>query len=84
MRHLLEESHSINVVVDETQYVDAWRGSSRQKRFIPVGGLVVQATLDGNLAPFSGLFQAAQLVGVGNKTSFGLGAVHFESSFNSN
>ena len=84
MRHLLEESHSINVAMDETQYVDAWRGSSRQKRFIPVGGLVGQATLDGNLAPFSGLFQAAQLVGVGNKTSFGLGAVRFEPSFNSN
>lgn len=78
MGDLVKLAKSVTLTIDETQYIKAWRGSSRQKRFIPVGGLVGRASFSGNLQPLTGLFQAAEYVGVGGKTSFGLGAVRFE------
>lgn len=51
------------------------RHSSRQKRFIPLGGLTGSFTLTGDLAPFAYYLHVAQWLHIGKEHAFGFGGI---------
>lgn len=75
--NLIGIAKDIRVGNEQTQHLSLWRSSATQGRHIPVGGLSGGVSLAGDLRPFATLFDAAEHVGVGKKTSFGLGQVMF-------
>lgn len=54
------------------------RYSNRQRKRMPVGGLVGDITYEGNLNAFLPLLHAAEKVHIGKQTTFGLGKIQTE------
>ncbi|GIX29862.1 MAG: CRISPR-associated protein Cas6 [Porticoccaceae bacterium] len=54
-------------------WVDLFRYSRRQNRYIPCGGLLGTIELEGNLAPFTSLLSLGRWIHVGKETVFGHG-----------
>jgi hypothetical protein len=62
---LAEQAQHITCSEDRTHWADVKSHSNRQKRFVPIGGFVGQATFTGNLVPFHKYLVWGELVHVG-------------------
>lgn len=70
---LIEQARAIRLVRDGTQWREWTRFSSRQRRRIPMGGLVGDATYEGELSPFWPFIVFGQWTHVGKGATFGQG-----------
>ncbi len=61
------------VATSELTWSDLKRYSNRQKRSIPLGGLVGTIRITGDLTPFMPYLKLAQELQIGKETTFGLG-----------
>ncbi len=77
---LLDQADAVRIVDADLHWCDWERWSERQKTAMKLGGLVGTLTLEGNLAPFTLLLRAAEIVHVGKGTTFGLGKVVVRSA----
>jgi hypothetical protein len=64
-RALLDVAEGVQVVADQTRWVDVVSVSHRQQRCTPIGGLVGSATFAGDLGPLRELLVWGSLVHVG-------------------
>jgi hypothetical protein len=74
-RPLLEQADDIRILAADLAWHDWERFSQRQGTTMKLGGLVGTVTLAGDLAPFTPLLRAAEVVHVGKGATFGLGKV---------
>ena len=72
-RELLDIAEQVQVVDDQTRWVDLVSYSSRQRQHTPIGGLVGSATFVGELAPLRELLVWGSLVHVGKNAVKGDG-----------
>jgi hypothetical protein len=72
-RGIIEAAKGVRLVEVGTRWVDWERYSSRQQQRMSLGGLVGQATYEGNLEPFLPLLVLGELVHVGKACVFGNG-----------
>lgn len=72
---LAEHARRLDVEAHRVRWYDLHRYSGRQGRSHPLGGLVGEATLRGELAPLLPTLRAARWLHVGKGVSFGLGWV---------
>lgn len=72
-KSLIEHSEKVLTLRDNLFWKDWERYSFRQKRRIPLGGLVGEITFQGPLSPFLSLLRAGEILHCGKNTSFGLG-----------
>ncbi|SDN98346.1 CRISPR-associated endoribonuclease Cas6 [Desulfonauticus submarinus] len=70
---LIEKSKEIKTIEDNTRWFHWKRYSTRQKRAMPVGGLIGDITFEGNFEPFWLFLRLGEYFHVGKNTSFGLG-----------
>jgi len=70
---LLSGCEAVEVVEDNTQWFEFRRYSGRQKRRVPMGGLIGSMTFVGNLSKYLPLLELAQVTNLGKATSFGFG-----------
>ena len=70
---LLAIAEEVRVTDDQTRWVDVTSVSARHRRRTPIGGLVGQATVVGDLAPLRELLVWGQLVHVGRNAVKGSG-----------
>jgi len=80
--HLIELAPKVQLISDNSYFYDWTRYNKRQDQTMPIGGSLGEVTLEGQFGLFSGLFAAAEYIGAGNQTSFGLGQVKFEGVSN--
>lgn len=69
----LEAARSARLVQHDLSWQDWERFSGRQKRRIPIGGLVGRIVFEGDLGRLRPLLVAGEFVHVGKDTTFGLG-----------
>ncbi|MCS7239418.1 MAG: CRISPR system precrRNA processing endoribonuclease RAMP protein Cas6 [Thermoguttaceae bacterium] len=69
----LEAAASARLIRSELSWQDWERFSGRQKRRIPIGGLVGRVVFQGDLGRLRPLLAAGEFVHVGKNTTFGLG-----------
>lgn len=69
----LEAAQSARLVHHDLSWQDWERFSGRQKRRIPIGGLVGRIVFEGDLGRLRPLLVAGEFVHVGKNTTFGLG-----------
>jgi hypothetical protein len=74
-RPLLERADDVRILAADLAWHDWERFSQRQGTAMKLGGLVGTVTLAGDLAPFTPLLRAAEVVHVGKGATFGLGKV---------
>ena len=72
-RGIIEAAKGVQLAEARTGWLDWERYSGRQQRRMNLGGLVGQATYQGDVAPFLPLLVLGQLVHVGKGTVFGNG-----------
>ena len=72
---LLARVELVRIVATRTRWADWQRYSNRQGASMKLGGVVGELDLEGDLAPFSTLLRAAEIVHVGKGATFGLGRV---------
>lgn len=72
-RQLLAIAEGVRVADDRTRWVDVASVSARHQRRTPIGGLIGQATVAGDLAPLRELLVWGQLVHVGRNAVKGSG-----------
>jgi hypothetical protein len=72
-RALLDVAEGVQVVVDQTRWVDVVSVSHRQQRRTPIGGLVGSASFAGDLGPLRELLVWGSLVHVGKNAVKGDG-----------
>ncbi|MGZ5027286.1 MAG: CRISPR system precrRNA processing endoribonuclease RAMP protein Cas6 [Methylobacter sp.] len=77
-RHLLDLAEAVQIEYSTLQWHDWQRHSQRSRRTMPFGGLLGETVYRGELAPFVPWLNLGQWVGVGGKTSFGLGQYQLE------
>ncbi len=70
---LLSRAEKIELVRDESQWLDMPRFSGRQKSWMKFGGLLGEVTYAGDLEPFIPFLALGEWTHTGGKTSFGLG-----------
>jgi len=78
---LLERAQEVTIEEDQLQWTELARYSSRQKRWIKLGGLTGQISFAGRLGPFLPYLLLGEQIHVGKGTAFGLGQMKLE--FNS-
>ncbi len=71
--HLLNLAEAVSIGHSTLQWHDWQRHSQRSHSSMPFGGLMGETVYKGELAPFIPWLDLGQWVGVGGKTSFGLG-----------
>lgn len=69
-------ARAVEVVEDQTRWVDVTSYSARQRRFLPIGGFVGQATIAGDLAPLRELLVWGELTHAGKNAVKGDGCFH--------
>ncbi|MGR9012459.1 MAG: CRISPR system precrRNA processing endoribonuclease RAMP protein Cas6, partial [Gammaproteobacteria bacterium] len=72
-QHLLTLAETVQIEHSTLQWHDWERHSQRSHSTMPFGGLLGETIYKGELAPFIPWLSLGQWVGVGGKTSFGLG-----------
>ena len=78
-QHLLNLAETVQIEHSTLHWQDWQRHSQRTQSTMPFGGLLGETVYRGELAPFMPWLTLGQWVGVGGKTSFGLGlyALHY-------
>ena len=71
-------SKEVQLVHDETQWVDVFSYSTRQKRRMPVSGFLGRASFEGNIAPLRELLSWGEIIGVGKSITKGAGHYQVE------
>ncbi|GAB6181350.1 CRISPR system precrRNA processing endoribonuclease RAMP protein Cas6 [Desulfotomaculum defluvii] len=74
---LIERAAKVEIIKDNTHWVDWERYSSRQDNRINLGGVVGEVTYSGDLAEFMSLLQLGQYTHVGKGAVFGMGGYEF-------
>ncbi|HKI06296.1 MAG TPA: CRISPR system precrRNA processing endoribonuclease RAMP protein Cas6 [Thermoanaerobaculia bacterium] len=77
-RGLLDRAAAVHTVRSSLTWHDWERYSNRQQTHMIFGGLLGTLDLEGDLAPFSPLFRAAEILHVGKGATFGLGKIAVE------
>lgn len=77
-QHLLNLAETVQIEHSTLQWRDWQRHSQRSDQTMPFGGLLGETVYRGELAPFVPWLALGQWVGVGGKTSFGLGLYEME------
>lgn len=72
-RQLLTIAEGVHITDDQTRWVDVASVSARHQRRTPIGGLIGQATVGGDLAPLRELLVWGQLVHAGRNAVKGSG-----------
>jgi hypothetical protein len=72
---LLQRCEEVRVAGADLRWLDWERWSQRQNAAMKLGGVVGTLTLEGNLAPFTSLLRAAEVLHAGKGATFGLGKV---------
>lgn len=72
----LYQAESVVCTNDHTSWLELTSHSNRQKRSTPIGGLMGEATFEGNLAPFLALLIVGELIHVGKNVVKGNGKYH--------
>ncbi|MGZ8220955.1 MAG: CRISPR system precrRNA processing endoribonuclease RAMP protein Cas6 [Methylobacter sp.] len=72
-QHLLNLAETVQIEHSTLQWHDWQRHSQRSHSTMPFGGLLGETIYRGELAPFIPWLALGQWVGIGGKTSFGLG-----------
>ena len=76
---LIARAEAVRTVSSDLRYIEHERFSRRQGRAQPLGGLLGRVRYEGeNLQYFLPVLRAAELVGVGKGTGFGLGRISLE------
>jgi CRISPR/Cas system endoribonuclease Cas6 (RAMP superfamily) len=75
---LLRDAEEIKITNENLCWYDWERYSARQKDLMKFGGLKGEITFTGNLNPFMPYLSLAEMVNVGQETSFGLGRIIIE------
>jgi len=70
---LLRGCDDVKAVADDTEWFEFGRYSGRQKRKVPMGGLIGNMSFGGNLSKYLPLLELAQVTNLGKATSFGFG-----------
>lgn len=74
-KELIEKARSINLLTNSTEWSDWERYSHRKQRRMKLGGLVGEATYEGDLSSFLTLIILGEWIHIGKGTSFGLGKI---------
>jgi hypothetical protein len=77
-QHLLNLAETVQIEYSTLQWCDWQRYSQRSDSTMPFGGLLGETVYSGELGPFIPWLSLGQWVGVGGKTSFGLGLYQLE------
>ena len=77
-QHLLNLAEAVRIEHSTLQWRDWQRHSQRSHSTMPFGGLLGETVYRGELTPFMPWLDLGQWVGVGGKTSFGLGQYQLE------
>ncbi len=72
---LIESAATVETVSADLTWLDWSRYSNRQKKRIPMGGLVGRVIYSGNLSHFFPFFEFAGRVHLGKNSTFGLGKI---------
>lgn len=72
-QQLLAAAHQVNALRSSVRWHEEQRYSGRQKRTMPFGGIVGEILFSAEAAPFAAWLDAAALLGIGGKTTFGFG-----------
>ncbi len=77
-QHLLNLAETVQIEHSTLQWRDWQRHSQRSHSAMPFGGLLGETVYRGELTPFIPWLSLGQWIGVGGKTSFGLGLYEME------
>jgi hypothetical protein len=72
---MLAEAETVQTVDDRSQWLDLESRSARQRRNLPIGGLLGAVTFAGELTPFLPWLVWGQLLGVGKDVTKGNGVI---------
>lgn len=72
-KEIINHAQSVSIISSSLRWVDWERYSARQDRRMKLGGLVGEATYQGNLESFIPILKAGEILHAGKNTSFGLG-----------
>lgn len=75
---LLQRCEEVRVAGSDLRWLDWERWSQRQNAAMKLGGIVGTLTLEGDLAPFTSLLRAAEVLHAGKGAAFGLGKMEVE------
>ncbi len=73
-REIIKRAEAVETIDSQTSWFDSNRYSTRQKKYLKLGGVAGQATYSGNLAEFIPMLVLGTWVNIGKGTSFGLGS----------
>lgn len=73
-----KQANDVHLVQDKTRWIDIHSYSQRQKRQMPIGGFIGEASFAGNIAPFRELLVWGEILHVGKNVVKGDGAYHLE------
>ncbi|MFC4769545.1 CRISPR system precrRNA processing endoribonuclease RAMP protein Cas6 [Effusibacillus consociatus] len=72
---LVKKAEAVEIITQDTKWVDLDRYSSRQDSKMSLGGYIGQATYKGDLEPFVPFLLAGELVHASKQAVFGLGQI---------
>ena len=72
-KEIIEKAQHIELVDNQTKWLDWSRYSGRQKKQMKLGGMAGMATYEGDMAEFMPLLVLGLWVNIGKQTGFGLG-----------
>jgi len=75
---LVAQAGGVNVVANDTRWLDWERYSSRQKTRMLLGGIVGRVEYEGVSGEFLPILEVARTLHIGKQTTFGLGLMDFE------
>jgi len=75
---LLVRADNVQMVEDQTKWIDWGRTSHSQKTHMRLGGFTGKVSYQGKLKPFLPYLALAQIIGIGKGTTFGNGVVSVE------
>ena len=78
VRGILEAAAGAQIIDSRVRWQDLERWSRRQRRKMPLGGLVGRVCVRADVGIFGGLLKLAEIVHVGRGTAFGLGQIRVE------
>ena len=74
---LLSSAHAVKTLRSSVHWQEEQRYSGRQQRTMPFGGLVGETVYEPSAAPFASWLDAATMLGIGGKTTFGFGQLRW-------
>lgn len=75
---LIKKAASVLMTDEQLKWCDYTRYSTRQKKAVPMGGIMGEITYERGWQEFFPLLKAAELMHIGKNCTFGLGQVEFE------